>query len=181
MKNIIEIAMGVVLGQALWGCAPFILLALLFGGCLVFAVSAEYWWVILLVIAVIALLNLGTGGAQRRHTMGHYATRLTGYRPRPYRLPTAWSLKITNPDGSIYRLPVHQSGCWVGRSHDCQLCLHDAMVSRHHCWIGPKQGYLQVYDNRSRYGVLVNGRRVSQAYLHPGDDLRLGQTRVQVR
>ncbi len=179
--RIIDVALGVVLGNTLWGCMPLILLLGLCSAVSSIAFVAEFWWVILIGIGVIALLNIGEGGHQRRHTMGHYATQITGYRPTAYTMTTDWQLKVIAPHGAAYRLPVSYAGCWVGRSHDCHLKLNEAVVSRHHCWIGVRGSYLEIRDNHSRYGIRVNGNSVKKAYLQAGDEVKIGQTRLQIR
>jgi DNA-binding CsgD family transcriptional regulator len=48
----------------------------------------------------------------------------------------------------------------VGRGSDCQLVLHDGLVSRRHARFYRDDGCLMVEDLGSRNGVLVNERRI---------------------
>jgi diguanylate cyclase (GGDEF)-like protein len=62
----------------------------------------------------------------------------------------------------------------VGRDAGCALQLSDASVSRRHARLGFVDGELRVEDLGSRNGTRVNGKKVKQARLHPGDRLEVG-------
>jgi hypothetical protein len=92
---------------------------------------------------------------------------LTGVRERP---PT---VRIAPPpDGP---------GPWtIGRSDACRLVVGHRTVSRLHAELRPVPGGWEVRDLGSLNGTRVNGWRVVHARLHPGDELRLGDVRVQL-
>jgi pSer/pThr/pTyr-binding forkhead associated (FHA) protein len=82
--------------------------------------------------------------------------------------------------------------CCLGRSGACDVCLpaDDCTASRHHCVFGIHPPHVWVRDCRSRNGTYVNGQRVGagpQAVDQPardlqdGDEIRVGETVVQVR
>lgn len=62
----------------------------------------------------------------------------------------------------------------VGRSTDAGLKLCDPWVSRLHCEIFEENGRLGVRDRGSKYGTWVNGNRVTEAALRPGDRVSVG-------
>lgn len=68
----------------------------------------------------------------------------------------------------------------LGRNEKATLCLNDPWISRMHCELLEREGQLVVRDLESRHGVFVNGERVPQAELHPGDVLHLGVSRFRV-
>jgi FHA domain-containing protein/uncharacterized protein DUF1707 len=66
----------------------------------------------------------------------------------------------------------------LGRSSSCQLVLSDATVSRRHAALVVRDGTWRVVDLDSSNGTWVNGRRVIEAEVRPGDELRLGAARL---
>jgi pSer/pThr/pTyr-binding forkhead associated (FHA) protein len=62
----------------------------------------------------------------------------------------------------------------VGRSSCAAIRLHDRWVSRVHFEISEINGTLVIRDLESRHGTFVNGERVSEALLFPGDRLTVG-------
>jgi DNA-binding CsgD family transcriptional regulator len=71
----------------------------------------------------------------------------------------------------------------VGRSADNDIVLSDdSQVSRLHAVLERLAGIWSVRDVSSRNGTFVNGSRVSgEARLGPGDELRIGRTRIVLR
>ena len=63
----------------------------------------------------------------------------------------------------------------VGRSDDAGLFLGDVSVSRRHAEFDVRDGILQVKDLGSLNGTYVNGSRVEQADLAPGDEVWIGK------
>jgi hypothetical protein len=77
------------------------------------------------------------------------------------------------------RLLVPPGGGTVGRSHDCDVVLDDAGVSRRHAEIRPAEGGWTLADLGSTNGVRVNGHELrGVCALHPGDRLELGSTEI---
>lgn len=64
----------------------------------------------------------------------------------------------------------------IGRSVDVDLVLLDPRVSRRHCQIEEAGGRFFMRDLESTNGVWINGLRVAQSPLMPGDKLRLGDS-----
>jgi pSer/pThr/pTyr-binding forkhead associated (FHA) protein len=62
----------------------------------------------------------------------------------------------------------------LGRSSSCQLVFDDDTVSRRHAALVSRDGAWHVVDLGSSNGTYVNGRRVIDAEVRPGDELTLG-------
>ncbi len=69
----------------------------------------------------------------------------------------------------------------IGRHPDNRLRIKDDMASRHHCIIEPfESGKFRVRDLGSRNGTKVNGQKIDEALLQPGDLIQIGQLRFEV-
>ena len=66
----------------------------------------------------------------------------------------------------------------IGRDSECELHLSDTLASRHHCRVESRGGKFYVVDGGSRNGTFLNGRRISDAELTPGDQILLGETLI---
>ncbi|NLW49768.1 MAG: FHA domain-containing protein [Candidatus Brocadiaceae bacterium] len=70
----------------------------------------------------------------------------------------------------------------LGRDSDrCQFVVLDSRVSQQHCKFSVSGDKLWVEDLNSTNGTFVNGERVSTALVSPGDEIRLGNCRIEVR
>ena len=67
-----------------------------------------------------------------------------------------------------------------GRDDECDVRMGSKKVSRKHCCVAQVNGYLVVRDLGSTNGVRVNGRRVAEGTLAPGDELQIGPFKYQV-
>jgi pSer/pThr/pTyr-binding forkhead associated (FHA) protein len=81
----------------------------------------------------------------------------------------------------IQEVVLRGSAAVIGRGPAARVCLPDPQISRRHCEIYPLNGRLVVRDLRSANGTFVNGVRVAEALLLPGDRLTLGATRFRIR
>jgi hypothetical protein len=61
----------------------------------------------------------------------------------------------------------------IGRLPDNQLVLDDPRVSRNHAQLRAVRGRYIIFDLESTGGTFVNGQRVTQCPLHPGDVISL--------
>jgi hypothetical protein len=68
----------------------------------------------------------------------------------------------------------------IGRSSACQLVLGDDTVSRRHAELRIERGRWLLRDLGSSNGTWVNGRRVVEAEVRPGDVLHLGGCRLRL-
>jgi pSer/pThr/pTyr-binding forkhead associated (FHA) protein len=67
-----------------------------------------------------------------------------------------------------------------GRHEECDVQLNSKKVSRRHCVVAQVNDYLVVRDLGSTNGVRINGQRVAEGKLHPGDELQVGNFKYQV-
>lgn len=67
-----------------------------------------------------------------------------------------------------------------GRHTECDVQLNSKKVSRRHCCIAQVNDYLVIRDLGSTNGVKINGRRVVEGKLVPGDEVTIGNFRYQV-
>lgn len=67
----------------------------------------------------------------------------------------------------------------IGRASDNDVIVDDALVSRHHCQLKLQHGAYSLADLGSRNGSYVNGQPVSEIALGPGDQIRIGATRLE--
>ena len=71
-----------------------------------------------------------------------------------------------------FRLPSNVTV--IGRRQDCDLCIPLMVVSRRHCEINKTKQALLVRDLGSSNGTYLNGKRVTEAEVKPGDYLQIG-------
>ena len=67
-----------------------------------------------------------------------------------------------------------------GRHQECDVQLNSKKISRRHCCIAQVGESLVVRDLGSTNGVKINGERVVEGVLVPGDELIIGNYRYQV-
>jgi pSer/pThr/pTyr-binding forkhead associated (FHA) protein len=68
----------------------------------------------------------------------------------------------------------------IGRAPECDISVQAEEISRRHALVKPNQDGLSVEDLGSSNGTYINGRRVQQGFLNPGDELRLDAVRFIV-
>ena len=68
----------------------------------------------------------------------------------------------------------------IGRSSACQLVLADDTVSRRHAELHAEEGRWLLRDLGSSNGTWVNGRRVIEAEVRPGDLVQLGGAQMRL-
>jgi predicted component of type VI protein secretion system len=66
----------------------------------------------------------------------------------------------------------------VGRDPRCDVSATDPLLSRRHAEFVASGATVVVRDLNSRNGILVNGRRLAEAVLHPGDVVQIAQLAV---
>jgi pSer/pThr/pTyr-binding forkhead associated (FHA) protein len=67
-----------------------------------------------------------------------------------------------------------------GRHEECDVQLNSKKVSRRHCVLAQVGDYLVIRDLGSTNGVRINGDRVAEGKLRPGDELQIGNFKYQV-
>jgi pSer/pThr/pTyr-binding forkhead associated (FHA) protein len=74
--------------------------------------------------------------------------------------------------------PLDRTVVNVGRRLDNQLILDDPRVSRTHAQLRVREGRYVLFDLGSTSGTIVNGRRVHQHVLRPGDVITIAGTSI---
>jgi pSer/pThr/pTyr-binding forkhead associated (FHA) protein len=69
----------------------------------------------------------------------------------------------------------------LGRSPDCDISVHDILLSRRHCRITPTGGGWLLIDLASRNGTTLGDKTVEQSKLKHGDVIRVGKTKITFR
>lgn len=68
----------------------------------------------------------------------------------------------------------------IGRGSQTPTKLADPYVSRQHCRVEAADGMLKLFDLGSAAGTRVNGEKVHEAVLMPGDVIAVGNTQIRV-
>ena len=68
----------------------------------------------------------------------------------------------------------------VGRHRGCDARIAAAQVSRRHCCLAPDRDGVLVRDLGSTNGTRINGQRVEEGVLRPGDQLSIAHCRYQL-
>ncbi|KAM9998151.1 hypothetical protein ACTFIY_007804 [Dictyostelium cf. discoideum] len=68
----------------------------------------------------------------------------------------------------------------IGRSESCIVTVDDKKVSRSHCKIEVAENSVIIIDLGSGHGTKVNHKRISKAYLLPGDTIKIGKTLLKL-
>ena len=85
------------------------------------------------------------------------------------------------PQGGGDSIPLLKKNLLVGRRESCDVVLRFANVSAHHCQMMVVGGYWYVRDLKSRNGVKVNGVRVTERRVDPGDTLSIAKHNYELR
>ncbi|HSO27850.1 MAG TPA: FhaA domain-containing protein [Anaerolineales bacterium] len=101
-------------------------------------------------------------------------------------LPTTTNLPVTSLDAQaeippnaflivngVSTFPLESAVINIGRRSDNQLVIADARVSRVHAQLRAMRGRYILFDLDSSGGTLVNGERIRQHLLYPGDVISL--------
>lgn len=85
---------------------------------------------------------------------------------------TGWALKANHSalQNRVFPLKVKNT---IGRSSDCDICLAAAHLSRRHAELTVTDGVLYIKDLGSANGTYLNGKRITEARVKRGDELRL--------
>ncbi|MFH1653541.1 MAG: sigma 54-interacting transcriptional regulator [Pseudomonadota bacterium] len=82
---------------------------------------------------------------------------------------------VKGPD-SGKKLTLSKNEIKVGKKEDNDLVVTDKTVSRNHLEIQYKSDIFMLIDRDSTNGTYLNGNKVKEAYLFPGDQIKLGNT-----
>jgi len=85
------------------------------------------------------------------------------------------------PQGGGDPIPLLKENLLIGRRESCDIVLRFSNVSAHHCQLALVGGYWYVKDLKSRNGTKVNGLRVTEKRIDPGDTLSVAKHVYEVR
>ncbi len=97
----------------------------------------------------------------------------------PVNEPAAGSKSETAPESAflivdgVKVFPLTQAVINIGRRMDNQLVIDDPRISRSHAQLRAIKGRYVIFDLNSTGGTYVNGQRISQSVLYPGDVISL--------
>lgn len=94
--------------------------------------------------------------------------------------PTPWLEQISGPGrGRVFE--IDESRLAIGRSDENQIVILDESVSRVHAIIEKgEDGSVVIFDNQSRNGILVNGKKVEASAINEGDIVQIGVVSLRV-
>src|SRR5580765_1957931 len=73
-------------------------------------------------------------------------------------------------------IPIERAVTTFGRRSECDVRLTGADVSRQHAELLLQDGRVLLRDCESKFGTFVNGEKITERELKPGDTIGLGQT-----
>ncbi len=86
---------------------------------------------------------------------------------------------VSSTDGQCFDLPQGRTVI-VGRGVDSDLTIYDPTISRRHAELTAGADGVRVKDLGSSNGTHVNGRRLAEAQLAPGDSITFGKVSFQL-
>jgi adenylate cyclase len=84
------------------------------------------------------------------------------------------------PVGGGDAIPLIRETLTIGRRESCDIPLRFPNVSGLHCELTFRNGYWHIRDKGSTNGIKVNGVRVQEKYLHPGDEINIAKRRFHI-
>ena len=91
------------------------------------------------------------------------------------------NLVLLKKDGSTKDFPMPNSVMVIGRRECCDLCIPLMVVSKRHCQVSIEQDNLNIRDIGSSNGTFINGRRIEESALNPGDHIQIGPVSFAVQ
>ena len=85
------------------------------------------------------------------------------------------------PVGGGDAIPLIRTTMTVGRRESCDICLRFPNVSGRHCELIFQDGYWYMRDLGSTNGTKVNGQRITNKLLRPGDEITIAKRRYNIR
>jgi DNA-binding CsgD family transcriptional regulator len=90
-------------------------------------------------------------------------------------------ITIPGVDPHAWSFPVGEGRLLIGRAPVNHLRLVHRSVSRVHAQLERQGDQLTLRDLGSRYGTFVNGERIAEVRVQPGQELRLGGVTLELR
>ncbi len=86
-----------------------------------------------------------------------------------------------SPVGGGDPVPLTRRVLTMGRRESCDICLKFPNISGLHCELSFKDGYWCIRDLGSTNGIKVNGTRVLNRPLRPGDEVAIANRRYTIQ
>jgi len=84
------------------------------------------------------------------------------------------NLVLFKKDGSQKAFSLPSDTTVIGRRHDCDLCIPLMVVSKRHCQLNQNKEAVKIRDLDSRNGTFLNGKRIKETTVQPGDYIKIG-------
>lgn len=123
----------------------------------------------------------GWGRANRLPPAGFHDAACVATRPLTTINMANYVLEILDGDRAGEVLPVGDSTIRIGRKTGNDIVLTDEKTSGVHCEIMPEGDRLVLKDLGSTNGTFLDGKRVTELVLTPGDIVTIGRTKVKYR
>lgn len=91
------------------------------------------------------------------------------------------NLCLFKKDGTVRMFTLPSTVTTIGRRRDCDMCIPLPSVSRRHCEFDMDNGRLHLRDLNSANGTFLNGARIEESPVRPGDELRIGGLNFRVQ
>lgn len=88
--------------------------------------------------------------------------------------------EVSYRSGATHQVDLAAAVAVLGRDPNCDIVLNDTKCSRRHATVEEGPAGLLIRDAGSANGTYVNGRRVEQVQLRPGDTIRLGDVSLRL-
>ena len=85
------------------------------------------------------------------------------------------------PVGGGDSIPLVREVLTIGRRDSCDIPLRFPNISGLHCELTYRNGYWYIRDLNSTNGVKVNGMRIQEKLLHPGDEVAIAKRRFTIQ
>ncbi len=84
------------------------------------------------------------------------------------------------PLGGGDSIPLIREVLTLGRRESCDIPLRFPNVSGLHAELSFRNGYWHIRDKGSTNGIKVNGLRVQEKWLHPGDEITIAKRQFKI-
>lgn len=86
---------------------------------------------------------------------------------------------LTEPNGNGSKYIINKTAVRIGRSNDNDINLLNDSISLHHAEIHRRRdGTFYIVDLGSTNGIYVNSKKISQGEINSGDEIELGEVRL---
>ena len=122
----------------------------------------------------------GFGDGRRPPALPGARPEMTLVHPLPPAVVPGTVLRVSAPGGASRDVALDGRPLTIGRATDVELVLPDPLASRRHARLSSRGGRLVISDLGSTNGTRINGERVREAVVGPGDRIEIGATRLEI-